>query len=162
MLSENTPLWHYLSKGQRSLIQEGFYLLEDAKTHTPIHPITDYSYIVFPVAKAFEGFLKQVFLDLEFIKKWQYESDHFRIGKALSPYLRKRLGDNSVYTKLESHFGNAELAELLWQHWKKGRNLVFHYFPHNLQAVTLEQAEILLNDLVAVMEKTVQACGLAT
>jgi|SRR3989344_496334 len=156
MLDKNSQLWSYLSEGQRSLITEGEYLFEDARLKLPIHPLTDYSYVVFPFAKAYEGFLKQFFLDLKFIKLWQYESDHFRIGKVLSPFLQKRLKKNSVYGQLIDRFGDSTLADALWNGWKQGRNTIFHYFPHNLHAVTFPQAEHIIEELLRVMEQAIQ------
>lgn len=162
MLNEQGILWKYLSEGQRALIQQGYYLLEDAKSHSPAHKVLDYSYLVFCFAKAYEGFLKQLFLDSGFITRSQYESDHFRIGRSLSPNLAKLLRRGSIYTQLLHKFGNNEVAEMLWQMWKKGRNVVFHYFPHNIQALTLSEAESLIVEFVEVMEKGVVAFKFTT
>lgn len=156
MIEESSKLWQYLSQGQKDLIRGGYYLLEDLKSHTQTHPITDYSFLVFPFAKAYEGYLKQLFLDLGLIKKWQYESDHFRIGKALSPNLQRMLRKNSVYRELTYLTGNQEFADKLWQVWKRGRNQVFHYFPHNLAAVTLTGAEEIIAEIINTMEQGVE------
>ncbi|HCM38088.1 MAG: hypothetical protein UV61_C0009G0052 [Candidatus Gottesmanbacteria bacterium GW2011_GWB1_43_11] len=159
MLDENTALGRYISTGQLALIREGYYLIDDIKHHVPTNPVTDYSYLVFPFAKAYEGFLKQLFLDLGFIKIWQYESDHFRIGKELSPGLAKELKQRSIYTQLGHKFGNFELADKLWLMWKRGRNMIFHYFPHNLKAVTLVEAENIVEELMSVMQEAVEKSG---
>lgn len=155
MLPETSQLWVYLSPSQQSLISQGFYLVEDAKTHTPVHRITDYSYLVFPFAKAYEGFLKQLFLDLHLIDKAHYESDHFRIGRMLSPHLQHKLRDDSIFRKLVNLTGDSELAESLWTTWKEGRNLIFHYFPHNTRAITLSEAEHLNGSIIKAMEMAV-------
>ena len=152
MLDKKSPLWQYLSSGQRSLIAQGLYLVNDAKTHTPVEQVTDYSYLVFPFAKAYEGFLKQLFLDMELIDKVQYESDHFRIGKVLSPHLVQKLRDDSLFKKLTALTGNSDLAQTLWKSWKEGRNLIFHYFPHNTRAITLIEAELLNRGILKAME----------
>ncbi len=154
MFNKNSSWWKYLSEPQQNLISQAFYLLEDSKRHPLLNDVSDYSYLVFPVAKAYEGFLKKLFLDMNLIKKWQYESDHFRIGKALSPNLARKLGKNSIYEQLVSR-GWQSLADKLWNCWKQGRNLVFHYFPHNFRALTREEAETLMNQLIKVMEEAV-------
>lgn len=159
MLSEQSQLWKYLSPEQQSLIREGYYLVEDSKTHVPLQPITDYSYLVFPFAKAYEGFLKQLFLDMQLIKRWQYESDHFRIGKALSPnWAKERKRNSSAYKRLAEKLGDVALPDELWRVWKQGRNLIFHYFPHNFKALTLPEAEVLVQQIVTVMERAVTVC----
>ncbi len=155
MLNKDSQLWQYLSSGQRELVQQGFYLLEDFKAHVPAFAVTDYSFLIFPFAKAYEGFLKQLFLDMGFIKTWQYESDHLRIGKILSPGLVRMLRGRSVYGQLVQLDGGKELADRLWQVWKKGRNRVFHYFPHNLAAVTFADAEQTISEIIKVMEEAI-------
>lgn len=149
--------WQYLSPGQRGLIEEGLYLISDIKENPDVN-ISDYSYLVFPFAKAYEGFLKKLFLDLGFIPKSEYESDYFRIGKALNPGLEKRFRYLSLYDKLVDRCGTRDLANELWSVWKRGRNLVFHYFPHNFRALSLSEAEEIVNDILTTMEKAVRIC----
>ncbi len=156
-IDKKSFFWNYISRGQKGLLEEGLYLLQITREHLD-KKITDYSYLVFPFAKAYEGFLKQLFLDLGFISKKDYESDRFRIGKALNPYLEKRLRYSSVYDKIVRHTGNNTLADQLWYVWKKGRNLVFHYFPHNLRALSFSEAEEIISEIISVMEQTIIEC----
>ncbi len=155
MIDKNSQFWKYLSDGQKGLVTEGFFLVEDTKAH-PDTRLTDYSYLVFPFAKAYEGFLKQLFLDKAFINEHQYQSTHLRIGKILNPNLRHHLGKGSVYNKIVDYCRDYALADEMWDTWKEGRNLLFHYFPHNLKAVTLEEAEQLVNRIVQTMEKSLK------
>ena len=159
MIDKQSPLWTYVSAGQRGLIEEGFFLLEDTKLQ-PNSLLTDYSYLVFPFAKAYEGFLKQFFLDLDLINDHQYQSTHFRIGKVLNPNLRLHLGKNSVYAKLVKLSNDIEIADELWGAWKQGRNLLFHYFPHNLRAITIDEAEMLINQIVQAMNHALETSKL--
>ena len=39
--------------------------------------------------------------------------------------------------------------------WKEGRNLVFHYFPHNYRSLTRIAAVELVNQLVGTMSEAV-------
>jgi hypothetical protein len=154
MIQEGSRLWQYLSESQRVLAGDGAFLLADSARHINEEP-TDYSYIVFPFAKLYEGFLKQLFLDLSFIDQHEYASEHYRIGKALSPNLVRLLGRRSVYRQIELRFGK-DLATRLWHAWKNGRNLVFHYFPHNYRSLSLEQAKNQIRLLVETMEQSIE------
>ncbi len=154
MLQEGSLLWQYFSSPQRSLAQDGLFLLEDSTKHVSEEP-TDYSYLVFPFAKLYEGFLKQLFLDTGIISVHDYESDHFRIGKALSPNLVKRLRGRSAYGQVERMYGK-DLATRLWHTWKHARNLVFHYFPHNYRALTRKEAQGLIQTISDTMEEAVE------
>lgn len=145
-------MWEYLSPEMKDMIADAQVLAEEAKTSSRI--LTDYSYLVFPVSKAYEGFLKKLFLDLGIIVKEQAESDHFRIGKALNPFIEPFLKAESYYEKICDKLGT-DLTMELWNQWKKGRNLLFHYFPNHLQCVRLSEAEEINKGIIAVMEKTI-------
>jgi len=144
--------WEYLSQNQKDLIQEGQYMMRDVLGDHVHLKFKDYSFIVFPFAKAYEGFLKELFKDIKFISHLDYISDHLRLGKLLSPYLIGRLGDKSLYKKIEQS-SSKELADKIWQTWKIGRNQVFHYYPHNLKALTFEEAEVIVNQIIQMMEE---------
>lgn len=158
-ISHDSPLWEYLSEQQRVLADDGAFLWADSARHINEEP-TDYSYIVFPYAKLFEGFLKQAFLDLGIIRKQEYFSEKYRIGKALSPTLVPRLGDKSAYKLLTKRYG-VNLAEELFVTWKEGRNLVFHYFPHNYRSLSRENAGKTIDLLITTMEHFEKIAGLS-
>lgn len=153
-LIHNEDIWHYFSSTQKDLIQEGNYLL--SITEEKSYKFKDFSFLVFPYAKAYEGFLKQLFLDVGFITHLDYISDHFRIGKYLSPHLIQRLGDRSIYTQIIKH-ASEELAQDMWDAWKTGRNEVFHYYPHNIKRLTFEEAKLMNEDILNTMVKAYEA-----
>ncbi len=118
-------------------------LIDDVKNvlnYLQQNHINDYSFIVAPAAKAYEGYLKDFFFDLEIIDEYSYHSDRFRVGKTLNPSLRyKRY---SIFKKLSDlHQDGEQLAEKLWSAWKQGRNEIFHYFPGNVKKLTKLEAE---------------------
>ena len=105
-----------------------------------LNHISDYSFVVSPISKAYEGYLKSFFLKLHIINQYDYESDRFRVGKTLNPSLRyKRY---SIFQKLaDLDDSGEELAEILWNAWKFGRNEIFHYFPNKHQSLSRQDAE---------------------
>jgi len=141
-------VWQYLSSTQKDLILEGAYLVDIIKPHR----FKDYSFLVFPYAKAYEGYLKQLFLDVGFIYHEDYISDHFRVGKYLSPHMIGRLEDSSIYTKIRDR-ATADLAKEIWYVWKEGRNQVIHYYPHNLKRLTYDEAQEMIADILSIMIK---------
>jgi hypothetical protein len=152
LIFKTSDFWFYLSKNQKDLINEGLYLMNDVIKNNAYH-FKDYSFLVFPFAKAYEGFLKQLFLDVKFISHLDYISDHLRLGKLLSPNLVKKLGERSLYKKIKEKAGQ-DLADKIWNAWKLGRNQVFHYYPHNLKALTFSQAEGIIDNMLSVMEES--------
>ena len=139
-----------LTPEQAELLHDGEKLREWVQRHPD--NFSDYSFLVAPFAKAYEGFLKSLFLKLGLIGKDEYYSDHFRVGKVLNPALRQRRW--SVYPRLEAMGEQGEkIAAQLWQAWKEGRNLIFHYFPHNLHRLDLKEANRRIEMILAAMRK---------
>jgi len=143
--------WNYLSQNQKDLILEGQHLMNETIQQQD-YQFKDYSFIVFPFAKAYEGFLKQLFKDNKFISHLDYISDHLRLGKLLSPNLITRLGDRSLFQKIVKATSK-EFADKIWQTWKIGRNQVFHYYPHNLKALSFIDAQYIVNQFIQVMQE---------
>jgi hypothetical protein len=143
--------WQYLSQTQQDLLLEGDYLLNELiRNHT--HRFKDYSFLVFPSAKAFEGYLKRIFLDVGFISHLDYISNHLRLGKLMSPNLVEKLGDRSLYFHIRE-VASVEFADRVWHTWTLGRNEVFHYYPHNIKMISYERAEEIINEITQTMEE---------
>jgi hypothetical protein len=142
--------WHYLSVPQQDLLIEGDYL-KDQIIEDSEYSFKDYSFLVFPFAKAYEGFLKQVFLDVKFISHLDYISNHFRLGKMLSPFLVKQLGQRSLYTQI-TRVSSRQFAESIWHTWKIHRNEIFHYYPHNVKAITFSEADSITKEITTTMK----------
>ncbi|MBP6867081.1 hypothetical protein KBC13_02355 [Candidatus Shapirobacteria bacterium] len=134
----------YLTGHQSDLVNDVEIILGRLKVNDNI---SDFSFLVSPIAKSYEGYLKDFFLKIGIISNQEYESDHFRVGKTLNPSLRyKRF---SVYQKLSDYDDKGEeLAEILWDAWKFGRNEIFHYFPNNYKNLSRNEAEDRINLLL--------------
>lgn len=163
VIDRKSPLWGYLSEEIKGLVVDGEALIDQAETQQDM--ISDFSYLVFPFSKAYEGFLKHFFLDLELIAEDEYYSDDIRIGRILNPHFLRSEGN--IFEKIcdnektEVREGR-EIAEKLWAIWKRGRNLVFHYFPHNFRRLSYNEAVEIVNELVDAMETAVVGCKLET
>jgi hypothetical protein len=134
-----TAWFSYLHEYQRDLFSTAIILLEKAETE-PDPAIKDYGYIIFSASKAYEGFLKQYFIDLELLPRHQVEHRYFRIGRSLNPDVSSHQRDEDwVYDNLEHRCGRP-LARELWDTWLECRNHIFHYFPHKYKITQLPQA----------------------
>lgn len=169
---EKKAWWNYIEPDLQELLAESEFLANVVRSWGADLPqgsrvFHDYSFIVFPAAKAYEGFLKKIFLDLGFIRNEDYIGKHFRIGKALNPYLEARFKDGeSVYDKVVKHCGEKrpqegkDLADTLWNAWTQGRNLVFHWFPEEKKVVSFSDAENKINLIVDAMDMAFKGCKL--
>lgn len=156
--------WDYVHHDIKELLIEALLLLETAKKwredNDPINDrFHDYSFIVFPAAKAYEGFLKTLFLDMRFITQKEYVGKTLRVGKVLNPSLdRSEYKRISVYDKIARYCGGESLAKNLWSTWKQARNLLFHWFPKEKNAVTLLEAEERLEMVFESMNLAFKEC----
>ncbi|MBI3559071.1 hypothetical protein HY085_01630 [Candidatus Gottesmanbacteria bacterium] len=103
--------------------------------------------MVFPFAKVYEGFLKKLFFKIGAINQEQYESDHWRVGRALNPQLESNLRHESVYDFLKP-----DLANILWQAWKNGRNRIFHFWPGKNKPLSFNEAKVIIEQINKAME----------
>lgn len=153
--------WPYLNFTQRELIKQSFYLLDWAKKNQD--KLHDYSFVVMPAAKSFEGFLKKLFFELKLIDKDKFKEEYFRVGKALNPELEniKYLQKECLFQEI-SEKCSSETARFLWQTWKKCRNRLFHYFSNEQQVFNLTEAEERLNQIIEAMEMAFVKCKIST
>lgn len=157
--------WSYLGEDLQKLIQTSSFLLTVVKGWGADLPggkkeFHDYSFVVFPAAKAYEGFLKKLFLDLKFITEEDYYGKHFRIGKALNPSLDKEAMREGVYNKIKKYCQGEDLAEKLWETWKLSRNLVFHWFPDEKNTLTLSEAGNRVEMIISAIDQAFKECKL--
>ncbi|NMB70161.1 hypothetical protein GYA27_03100 [candidate division WWE3 bacterium] len=159
LIERNTGLWQYLPDEIQGLIADGETLVNFVLSNNKSDEISDFSFMVFPFAKAYEGFLKKLFLDIGMIKPDEYYGDDIRIGRILNPsYLAEK---GNVFAKFcEGTPDKKELSQKLWGAWKQGRNSVFHYFPHNFKKLDFEEAMDLIRGFVTAMEEAVVNCNI--
>ena len=148
--------WNYLEEDLQELLLTSNHLINKAEELG--EGVHDFSFVVFPAAKAFEGFLKKLFLDMGFISKEDYFGKKFRIGKALNPYLDKELRHESVYDRLVNFSGSSKVADHLWETWKNSRNLVFHWFPDEKKALDLIEAKRRYEMIIEAIDETYKEC----
>ena len=154
---EEKSWWPFIHEDLRELLGQSVLLLQ--KTHAWEEKFHDYAFIVFPAAKAYEGFLKTLFYDLGFITEEEFNGKRFRAGKALNPELDPHLRQKeSVYDKLVAFCRGRELADKLWETWKRARNLLFHWFPNGGNAISLQGAGQAIEEILNSMDISYREC----
>lgn len=154
-----TSWYLFLDTGMRELVDQSFRLLDD-EANLPKNRFRDYSYLVFPIARAYEGFLKKLFESLGLIDQYQLLNPHFRIGRSLNPDLPEKFRDQSwLFDDLHKIYrdcGQPQLAMDMWEAWREGRNQLFHYYFSAQEHFTkLEEADKLVHNFAQVMAKVI-------
>ena len=160
---EKRTWWNYLGGDLQELLMSSEFIFSDVESWGSElidgkNRLHDYSFVLFPAAKAYEGFLKKLFLSLGFITEEDYYGKHFRIGKALNPSLPKELERESVYGKLVQFCQSHTLADKLWETWRLCRNLTFHWFPNEKNAITLAEAGERIEMIINSMDEAFKEC----
>ncbi len=144
----------FLGEDLRKLHDDGEKLLASASGG-----FYDYSFVVFPFAKLYEGFLKKLFFGIGAINEFQFKNDRWRVGRALNPQLEKDLRhEESVYDRIVNNCGGNSLPDLMWKAWKRGRNQIFHYYPEQFKPLPLIEAQEIVLEIKNVMEKALEEC----
>lgn len=162
---EKRNWWSYLGDDLQKLIKASEFIYSSVTSWGADLPggkaeFDDYSFVVFPAAKAYEGFLKKMFLDLKFITEDDFYGKHFRIGKALNPSLPKEMRREGVYEKIVTYCNGPALADKLWDTWRLSRNLVFHWFPNEKNALTLSEAGDRIAMIIEAIDMAFAECKL--
>lgn len=154
VIARDSKLWNYLAPEIQELVEDGEIVLNFVHDNKDKADISDFSFMVFPFAKSYEGFLKRFLLDIRLVSEEDYYGEEIRIGRILSPNYKEK---DSLFDKLEKHSPAAKgLPKKLWLAWKRGRNLVFHYFPMNHRRLSYEDALDLINQIVDAMYTAVK------
>lgn len=142
-----------LEKGQRELIELSVWLYErESESIKSNSKLVDYSFILFPISKAYEGFLKKYLFELSVIDKKQYESKRFRIGRALNPDINGNFRDEHwLYDDLAKKCGD-DVAREIWQTWLECRNRIFHYFPSQKSTLDLNETRARMQQVISAMQ----------
>ncbi|MBD3365791.1 hypothetical protein GF360_00405 [candidate division WWE3 bacterium] len=157
IINKKSAVWAYMEGDIQGLISDGESLLDLPPERD--QKVSDFSYLVFPFAKAYEGFLKKLFLDMDVINEEDFYGDEIRVGRILSPRYRKSHSRQFGRMCLKET-KKVDLADELWETWHRGRNRVFHYFPHNFRRLSYEEALDIIQEIGARMEQAVGECGL--
>ncbi|MEP7166960.1 MAG: hypothetical protein ABI758_03215 [Candidatus Woesebacteria bacterium] len=121
-----------------------------------------YSFVVFPMAKAYEGFIKLYLKKTGILHRDDYIDAKFRIGRALNPDISDRHKDEWwLYGDLERLCGK-DTSRSLWDAWIECRNHVFHFYFDQEIGMTLEEAKKKLLQMNIAMAKAMQCLTLSS
>ncbi len=150
---QHQPWFLFLSQWQRQQVMLAFKLYNREENSQDY--LVDYSYILFPMMKSYEGFLKKYLYDVGLIDQDTYEGTRFRIGRALNPDVSIHQRDKYwLYDDIVRNCGETT-ARHMWQTWLKCRNRVFHFFPKEKAALELAEVKERLDMAVKAMDLAV-------
>jgi hypothetical protein len=152
----NTRNWYsYLTDWQQQLVEVTGKLLRQHEDGDNEY-LVDYSFLVFSMSKAYEGFLKKFLYDFELIDQETYEGRLFRIGRALNPQIPQGQRDQYWLYDDVIELCSEETADNLWKAWLYCRNRVFHFFPKDKGLLTFNQAVEKIQQVDRAMAAAVQ------
>jgi hypothetical protein len=152
-----TTWFSLLDENGKRLVQLSIALYErEVRMQSPLE---SYSFLVFPMAKAFEGFIKLYLKKMGLLNRSDYNDSKFRIGRALNPDISEQQKNEWwLYDDVARQCGE-KVARNLWDSWIQCRNRVFHYYFNQETEMSFDQARKKLEQMAKAMEEAM-ACEL--
>ncbi len=151
---KNEDWFLYMNDEERDLVKVSFDLVLEFETKTD--KFDDFSFLVFPLAKAYEGFLKKWLFDLGLIEQKTYESRYFRIGRSLNPDISEGQKDEYWVYDNVSNMCSENTAKYLWDAWTLCRNKVFHCFYKSCNQLDFFEAKDKIVMLILAMQNAMK------
>lgn len=130
--------FQYLDSDLQRLVRLSIKLYDREEKST--EKLEDYSFVIFPISKAYEGFLKLFLKNTGLISSKAYLGKRFRIGRSLNPDIPEKYRDEYwLFDNLEDKCSN-KVAREIWDTWLTCRNQVFHFFPSKPRVYDLSQS----------------------
>lgn len=115
-----------------------------------------YSFVVFPLAKAYEGFLKYYLREMNLLSNTLYSDKKFRVGRAINPDVSlSHRNEWWLYDDVE-RLCSRTIARSLWNTWLECRNKMFHFYFDDETLLPLDVAEKKLMQLSRTMEEAMK------
>lgn len=103
--------------------------------------IKDFSFLVLPAAKAFEGYLKKLLMQLELITLDKLRDDPFNIR------IGKKLNSDDFTKKLRDKKRFKAIPKLISSQWDLCRNEILHYDPFRPIELNLDEAILKIENI---------------
>lgn len=125
----------------------GYFTNQESKSSTRFY---DYSFIVFPFAKAYEGILKKILVEANFISEANLlEDPSLSINKYFNP-----VGNNKIFTSLKDKTRDKAVPFVIYSTYQECRNQIIHYDSYRDNRIkTLQEAEFYINRIFDAIEK---------
>lgn len=119
-------------------IYNDYYSLRNRLSSEYAPDLSDYSCMVLPLAKAYEGVLKKILVRAGFISEADLqENPDISIGKYFNP-----VGNNAIFRALKDQARDKAIPHVIYSTYQECRNLIFHYDPYRDNRLkTIEDAE---------------------
>ena len=141
--------YHRLRPNLRPWALETLQLLRLAKENPD--RFVNFDFVVFPIARIYEPFLKDFFHDQGLIDDTTYRSKKFSLGRSLNPDVRLEQRDELwLYDDVARSCGEP-IARELWDAWLE-RNHLMHLYPGEIRTLTLPEAEAKVNQFIRAID----------
>ena len=119
-------------------IYNDYFSLRDRFSSEYAPNLSDYSCMVLPLAKAYEGVLKKILVRAGFINEADLqENPDISISRYFNP-----VGNNAIFRALKDQARDKTIPHVIYSTYQECRNLILHYDPYRDNRLkTIEDAE---------------------
>ena len=138
---------NFLGRELLELYQDSCDLFENVHN---FDNMSDYSFVLLPIAKVYEGVLKKVLIVIGLTKLADWESNpNLSVSKYFNP-----VGDSRIFEALEDKARDKSVPHIIYSTYQECRNKIFHYDLHRDDRIkTIKDAEFYKKRIEYAIEK---------
>lgn len=133
------------------LYRDSCVLLEQNKKEGQIFPaLSDYSIIILPIAKVYEGILKKILVEAEIIGEEEIRiNPGINVGHYFNP-----VGNNKIFNHIKDHARDRVVPHIIYATYQECRNQILHYDPHKDNRIkNIEDVEFYVKRIMHAIDK---------
>lgn len=137
------------------LYQDNLSIFKDYnKTEKNLHKMTDYSFLVLPIAKVYEGVLKRVLVKSNILQEEDLvENPTINIGGYFNP-----VGNQKIFDRLKDKARDKTVPHVIYSTYQECRNHIFHYDPYRDNRLKrIEDAEFYSRRILHAIDKVYES-----
>lgn len=131
-------------------IYNDYFRIKASLNSNSAYELSDYSCMVLPLAKAYEGVLKKILVRSGFISEADLQEDpDISINKYFNP-----VGNNAIFNALKDRARDKAIPYVIYSTYQECRNLIFHYDPYRDNRLkTIDDAEFYYRRITDAIKK---------
>ncbi len=115
----------FIGEDLLDLYEDNRSLLQRYSNHHDgtVEEYSDYSFLVLPIAKVYEGTLKKILVDIGVLKESDLtKNPSINVGKYYNP-----VGNNKIFELLKDRSRDKSVPHVIYSTYQECRNQIFHY-----------------------------------
>lgn len=156
-----TPRWkswefdNFIGEELIDLYEDSINIFKDyKKTEKGLYDMSDYSFLVLPIAKVYEGVLKRVLVKTKLLKEEDLLNNPIiSVGGYFNP-----VGNNKIFDRLKDKARDKTVPHIIYSTYQECRNNILHYDSYKDNRIKkIEDAEFYVKRIIHAIDKVYES-----